>query len=580
MSRRAFLLALLLVFAAAALMRTLWLRADPPAQSPIGIVWHDEGAWVHNARNQALWGVWRTDNWNPVFIAPVFTALEYGAFATWGVGTWQARTVPVVSGLAAVACLVLGLGALAGRRAAAIGALLLATNYVFVMWNRAALMESTMTAFMVAAWAAYALSDKRPSWAFAAGIGAVLAWFTKASAAFFVGALALDAIVTLIQGRLKPASPSGGGPASPETRAAVWTLAGLAAGAAVGAALFVIPNWSEYYFYNWEMTVTRKPSYGIRDLIDRASWLPIVQGFFIRMWLVLVGASVAIFATVSRWRSCPPSERLLALWVLIGLAELVVHDAGNERRYVMFIPALIALAALLVSRQGALVPDRLKAAPLSVRLAVAPLLVVLGYLVIGSALRPVFLTEILAGDFRAAVRVSAVLAVLLTGAIVAAWPRVMAALGRVRLSGGLVTGAIAISIGADLYQYAGWARHRNELNYRASVEVGRMLAAETLVQGKLANGLSLENRIRPIFVGRGFGNYDDRLRRDDIRYLLTYTLPRLGYDSQDGLIQEILDRYPQRREVATFEVDETPREDRAALFDKLPGAAAQQGQNK
>ena len=31
----------------------------------------------------------------------------------------------------------------------------------------------------------------------------------------------------------------------------------------------------------------------------------------------------------------------------------------------------------------------------------------------------------------------------------------------------------------------------------------------------LANGLALENRIRPIFIGHGFGNYDDRLRRDE-----------------------------------------------------------------
>ena len=46
---------------------------------------------MHNARNRALWGTWRTDDWNPVFIAPVFTALEYAAFAAFGVGTWQAR---------------------------------------------------------------------------------------------------------------------------------------------------------------------------------------------------------------------------------------------------------------------------------------------------------------------------------------------------------------------------------------------------------------------------------------------------------------------------------------------------------
>ena len=29
----------------------------------------------------------------------------------------------------------------------------------------------------------------------------------------------------------------------------------------------------------------------------------------------------------------------------------------------------------------------------------------------------------------------------------------------------------------------------------------------------------------PIFIGHGFGNYDDRLQRDDVRYILTYDLP-------------------------------------------------------
>jgi hypothetical protein len=78
-----------------------------------------------------------------------------------------------------------------------------------------------------------------------------------------------------------------------------------------------------------------------------------------------------------------------------------------------------------------------------------------------------------------------------------------------------------------------------------------------------------------VFVGRGFGNYDDRFERDDVRYILTYELPREGYESQPGLIAEILARYPQRRRVATFDVDETPDFDRAALIDKQPGLASQ-----
>ena len=89
-------------------------------------------------------------------------------------------------------------------------------------------------------------------------------------------------------------------------------------------------------------------------------------------------------------------------------------------------------------------------------------------------------------------------------------------------------------------------------NYEASIEVGRLLAPGTLVQGKLANGLALENRIRPIFIGHGFGNYDDRLQRDDVRYILTYVSPSVGFESQQGsdMIQELLDHYPNRQVVA------------------------------
>jgi hypothetical protein len=115
-------------------------------------------------------------------------------------------------------------------------------------------------------------------------------------------------------------------------------------------------------------------------------------------------------------------------------------------------------------------------------------------------------------------------------------------------------------------------RHRQTLNYQASVDVGRYLQPGALVQGKLANGLALDNQIRPLFVGNGFGNYGDRFVRDDAGYILTYDLPRIGFESSDGseLIQQILNRYPSRRVVATFQVDETPDPDRAVLIEKSP----------
>ena len=566
MNARIFLVAVLLVLATAAFLRGAWLNADPPVRRAVGIVWHDEGAWVHNARNQALWGTWRTDGWNPVFVAPVFTALEYASFATFGVGTWQARVVPAVSGFAAVIALMIGLQVLAGRRAAIIGGALLATNYGFVMWNRAALMESTMTAFMVIAWMAWVLAQRRAAWAGIAGLAAVAAFFTKAAAAFFVAALALEVAVMAWLAWQR---------ATPDRRRlihqAAWAFAGLAGGAAVVGLLFVLPHWTDYQFYNWQMSVTRKPSYTLGAFVDRATWLPIVQGLFSRMPIELITGLTGLVAIAIGWRTAQPAERLLVWWMLVGLAELVAHDSGNERRYVMFIPALIALATLLFARSSALfAPGRRLDRPTAV-VVVALLLPVL-YLALGSLVRPLLLDGIERGELKTAVRVSAAGAVLLTALL--AWRgRSLLHMASARA---VPTRVVGILVGAallwNIVQWADWAATRTRHNHDASIALGALVPAGTLVQGKLANGMSLENRIRPLFVGNGFGNYADRLHRDDARYILTYDLPRIGYESSDGsgLIQGMLDQYPGWRIVATFPVDETRVEDRAVLIDKFP----------
>jgi len=574
MSRRRYLTLALLIVLSGGLLRTLWLRADPPTTS-VGIVWHDEGPWTHNARNRALWGAWRTDNWNPVYIAPVFTALEYVAFETFGVGTWQARTVPAASGIAAVILLMMGLSAVAGRRAALIGGALVATEYTWVMWNRAALMESTMTAFMVAAWAAYALGSKRPAWGFIAGIATALAWFTKAAAAFFAAAIVLDALITLVASRPGLRSRLGIAESSRnDTRTALFTLAGAGVAFLAIAVVFVLPHWSDYWFYNVQMSVERKPSYDFESLKYRASMLGAAsQDIFTRMWPLVVAAGLAIVGVFTRWRDAKPAERLLVLWVLVGWLELVVHDSTPERRYVMFVPAVIALASLLFGSNAPMVSLRAAAASWRSRLIALPVWLALAYVTVGSGLRPFLLgTPGSEHPYSVLVRTAAALAVLVVAAGLMWWPTIGRTLSSRAIGNRTAAALVVIMVAWNLGQFTRWAAHHDDINYRASVAVGKLLAPGTLVQGKLANGLALDNRIRPIFVGRGFGNYADRFDRDDARYILTYDLPRVGYESQPGLIEEILDRYPNRQSVATFEVDETPGADRAVLIDKHPGA--------
>ncbi|MGB2716970.1 MAG: glycosyltransferase family 39 protein [Vicinamibacterales bacterium] len=559
---------LLAILALGAILRGLFPAADPPWNPSVGVVWHDEGAWVHSARNRALYGSWTVegDQWNPLFIAPVFSALEYLSFALFGVGVRQARLVSEVAGLASVLLLALGIRRAAGIPAGLIAGALLATNYVYVMYNRAAIMETTMVAFMVAAWYCYVRAqdaspdarDRRTAWIWGAlaAVCALLAFFSKAAAAFFVLALGLDAVIAVVRRQDDWQTRS-------ERVAGAAALVGLVVAGLAALALFVVPNWESYRFYNWQMSVTRKPTYGLTAFADRASWFPILHDLSTRMWFVIVVSVIGGLTALGRLRQLRSPERLLIWWVGLGTLELVLHDVGNERRFVFFIPALIGIAAMVLAwrREGA--PAQLASVPRRIALLALPLVLFALYVIGGGLARVFFLYEI-----RPGVRIAASFAVIGSVLIYATWPRVPRWLARQRWGTRAAVVAASLVCAGDLVQYAQWAAGRTYKNIEASRALAHALPPDTFVHGKLANGLALENRIRPVFVGRGFGNYEDRKTRNDVRYILTYIDPRVGYEG--SVIRDVLDAYPHRRIIMTFDVAETTGgHDRAALIDKF-----------
>jgi 4-amino-4-deoxy-L-arabinose transferase-like glycosyltransferase len=560
-SGRGFAALLTTVAVLALTLRVVFPVADPPWRTPVGVVWHDEGAWVHNARNKALYGEWRVDEWNPIFIAPVFTGLEYLSFEAFGVGVRQARLVSELAGLASVVLLGLGVRRLAGNAAGLIAAGLLATNYVYVMYDRAAIMEALMVAFIVSSWYSTTRSMRRPAWGAAAAVLAVLAYFTKAAAAFYLGALGLAAVWMLSRPPLLDEDDL-----IRQRAAAVWTLAGLVVAVLIAAAVFVLPHWTDYRFYNWQMSVTRKPSYDIGSIVTRVSWFPVLHDTFTRMWFELCVGVVAVWGLVLSRRRASFAERLLLLWVVVGIAELLVHDVGNERRFVFLIPAFIALTAIVLGRGSGLLPPESSSVSRRQLLIASPAILYTAYVLCAPLGRLPFLYVV-----RPSVRISASLALLLGLAVIVWWPHVQRLLTNGRWSLRAAALLAGVLVAADLVQFGQWAAGRTYKNYEASVMLGRVLPPGTLVQGKLANGLSLENRIRPLFIGHEFGNYADRKRRDDVRYILTYTDPRLGYEGSQ--ILDVLEAYPASHVLMTFDVAETPSgRDRAALIDKFGSA--------
>jgi 4-amino-4-deoxy-L-arabinose transferase-like glycosyltransferase len=542
MTLRRFGPAMLVIALLALTVRTIFPAADPPWRTTAGVVWHDEGAWVHNARNKALFGAWHEDEWNPIFVAPVFTGLEYASFEAFGVGVRQARLVCEIAGWASVLLLALGMRRLGGDAAGLIAGALLATNYVYVMYDRAALMEGLMAAFMVASWYCTTRAETQPRWGAAAGVLATLAFFTKASAVFYVGALVLVMIVRL-------------------RRAAFWTLAGLGVSFAAVAVIFVLPHWTDYRFYNWQMSVTRKPSYDLKSIVDRVTGFPIYHDVFTRMWAEVCIGIAAAWGIVLGWRRVADAERLLLLWLVLGSAEMLIHDVGNERRFVQLIPALVALTARALS-SGRLLPEEIASVSRRRVWLVSPFVLYSLYVISGPMARLPFIYTV-----RLPVRIAAVAALLLVTSVIAAWPRLRRALATQRWTVRAAVAVTLILVAGDLAEFGQWAAGRTYKNFEASIALGRVLPPGTPVQGKLANGLSLENRIRPIFIGHGFGNYADRKQRDDVRYILTYIAPRIGYEGSQ--ITDVLAAYPGWRIIMTFDVAETPGgHDTAALIEK------------
>jgi 4-amino-4-deoxy-L-arabinose transferase-like glycosyltransferase len=580
LSRGQFALALLLVACAALALRLVYPVADPPSSPTVGVVWHDEGAWVHNARNRVLFGEWKLDEWNPMYVTPVLTGLEYLSFRAFGVGLRQARLVPELLGVLSVLLVGLGVARIANRFAGVIAAALLATNFVYVSYNRAATIEATMVAFLVMAWYGYARAGDSPRWGLVAGLGAILAYFTKASAVFFVAALGFDALLSLVLASDGDRRSPG---AAVARRGAFYTLAGLVVSALAGLVVFVLPNWQAYSFYNWQISVTRKPSYTLRALMDRASQLPLAADLFTRMWLVVVVSVGAALARLTVWARLRPAERLLILWVGLGVGELVVHDI-QERRLLILIPAMVALAAIALARCR-LTPAEIGEVPRARAWLISPLVAYGLYAMVAPIARLPFMAAIDPGEHPGpVVRTAAVVAVLTGLAILAGWRRASAWLGRQEWKRALTLLIVALVVAGDFVQFGQWASVRSYKNYEAMVQLGRWLPPGTLVHGKLANGLALENLIRPVFVGRGFGNYADRRNRDDVRYVVTYISPFIGYEggrdaaSRRSIICDVLDAYPRRRILHVFDVAESPGgHDAAMLIDKMPGQVPPRG---
>jgi len=351
-----------LAIGAVMLARLLFLDADPSPSMPDPTIM-DEGLWADSARG-ALWfqeGWFADDLGNAYLVAPLYSRLLHGIYLLLGIGLWQTR---LLSALASIGTAVLA-GAMVRRRhgpgAATLATLLVGVCPLLDQHGRFALLESTQSFFLLAAFALL-FTARRAAWQAAlAGAAMGAAMLVKPNSATF-GALPF-ALAWVIEWRAdaRTARP---GVARERLGAAFACVVG---GAAVllGLGLPVwLPHWDAFVATlqyesgeaNWRLGDhllrlgvfgAREPAVGVQRLSALLRHAPLLT---LGCWLLLLRRAAG--SSLRDW----PAARPLWVWLATGMVVQETSYDHVARRLVLLLPAMAILCATAFAQRRAAAP--------------------------------------------------------------------------------------------------------------------------------------------------------------------------------------------------------------------------------
>jgi 4-amino-4-deoxy-L-arabinose transferase-like glycosyltransferase len=328
-ARRIGLSALLLC---ALLIRLLWIEADAATTLTwSGAPFTDEGLYSHAARNQVLFGTWRTNEWDNRLVSPLFDGLAFSVFSVFGVGFVQVRLISIGFTIGALLLFWSMLRRDWGPYWALLGATLWGLDYFWVQYSRLGLLEPGMVAWLVAAaWCWRRALDGTWRWSIGVGICAGIAYVWKSLALLW---LPVPLLALLLLGGVWP-----------RRQVALGYLLGLGLVCTAYGLLWYLPRQSELAAYNQFYAADRLPT-----SITEAWQVLIRNGRSTYVWaqtpIVLVVALLGgLRALPAVWkRSLPPSMALALSWAVCG-AALLIMPYSPPRYYTLLLPAVVCLA--------------------------------------------------------------------------------------------------------------------------------------------------------------------------------------------------------------------------------------------
>lgn len=334
----------------------------------------DEAFYMHNARNEVLFGNARLDEFNNMVLSPLIHWIHVQVFQRFGVGYPQGRAVSVLLSLLSFALfyrlLLLVFRSTQFKRLPdflfpLIGVCWLAYEHTYLLFNRMALLETPLAFFCLLSLWAFAEATQAPRtsarwfWGLLCGTAAVLALATKTTALTYTVALLGCSLyfggVSYFWRRRQP--PPTGSPSKGVLAAPIF--AGFLIALALWVWLWLLPNWTEFshmqrYYLNrqgraeslWGLWLSIQRAligerYGMSQFF--ALHLPFVWSFNLLLFAALmVRRSLRVSLT--------PVEWVLVLWVAFSWLQMASIRIAPTRYTVAFLPAMIALFIIALIR--------------------------------------------------------------------------------------------------------------------------------------------------------------------------------------------------------------------------------------
>ncbi|MCX6362423.1 MAG: phospholipid carrier-dependent glycosyltransferase [Armatimonadetes bacterium] len=482
----------------------------------------DEGFYTHNARNMALFGAARTDEFNNMLLSPSLHALQAWLMTSFGVGAVQVRWISVLAGTVGVGLL----GAILWRTVsplAALGAMaVLGLDHTSALFSRMALMDTPAGLGCTAGLACFAVAllarRDRAAWAWMALCGAIL------GATVMNRSLTLYILPAPVLALLHVAYGMG------VRRRPVWVVTRLAA---YGAALVLVvggfwlecirPNAAEIgpmTRYYRTRQLQPKSSRQLAGNLQRAAFgdhRGIAPYLFrhapVPFVLTLVGLAAAGAGRLRR--NAAPSVgadaalarqgvvAFLAAWLACGWLLLAAVAYSPTRYYISTYPALAGLAGWALS---ALVPNvrRLAARLPEARLAAAAVAAFVAYHAVQTLLHR-------GGPGTRGVVMAALC--LLPAAAALCWVRWGRPVDLSRRAVPVMVAVCAVWVMTNGWWLADWARSQSRSQIEMSRWLGRELPRGSVLIGDVAPGVCMDNRHVAVNVINGLCNGDSPVER-------------------------------------------------------------------